>query len=127
MQEQLAAVFRKFLSKHRPCDGIAPDYGISVDDVSPDRHTVVLTLTFKAAARYCCAEPGCHLGLFQFRAWQRLRGFLKEADLEIPSPLTIHVRGIVEEGARLASMKKLGLPEEQQAYQYEDEYLEPVA
>jgi hypothetical protein len=59
------------------------------------------------------------------RSWQRLRGLIEEAGLNMPSPLTVVLRGVVEQGARLSAMRKLGLPEEQEAYEYVHKFVEP--
>ena len=121
MRDELLGVLRKYLSSNRG----GPHYGILVDEVSPDQHTVTLTLTFMSGVQYCCAEPGCHFGLMDSRSWQRLHGLIEEAGLKMPSPLTVVLRGVVEQGARLTVMRQFGLPEEQEAYEYEHEYVEP--
>lgn len=86
-----------------------------------------VTLTFKRDSRYCCAEPGCHLGLSKESQWFRLRKHVEEAGIAIPFPMTIHVMGVVEEGALLDVLSQSGVMAASRGFDYEEEYREDAA
>jgi hypothetical protein len=124
MEPQLTQAVRAFLAGNRGPDGKPPDYGVTAARVPDDDRAIQLTLVFKRGRRYCCAEPGCHLGLFESSRWDQLRNHLREAGVSVPSPLAVRVRGIVEEGAFLDCLAALGAETASKAYQYEVDYLE---
>ncbi len=124
MDDLLTHAIVAFLRENRGPDGAAPDYGISATLAEQAGARIDITLVFKRGARYCCAEPGCHLGLFRRARWAKLRRCLEEAMIELPIPMTIHVRGVVESGALLDSLKPLGMEAATSSYEYETEYAE---
>jgi hypothetical protein len=120
MSEDLTKVFAGLLSQNRN----RPDYGVDAT-MSADEPRIDLVMTFKSGSRYCCAEPGCHLSAFQAAFWTRLRLRLVEAGIaDPPFPLTLHVKGIVEDGAILETLATLGVAEASPSYQYEEDYFE---
>lgn len=69
-----------------------------------------LELRFRSGTLYCCAEPGCFLPDHDPAWWAAIRARIHERIDRDPPPFIITVRGIVEDGARLAVNAQLGLP-----------------
>jgi hypothetical protein len=73
MEQRLTAAFTEFLARNRSAGGRPDHYGVCVDGAAEDGSAFDLTLTFRSGERYCCAEPGCHLGLYDPEVWRSLR------------------------------------------------------
>jgi hypothetical protein len=102
MRQELTSAFAEHLAGNLDAGGRPDYYGVRVDWAADDGSVFDLTLTFKAGERYCCAEPGCHLGLNDPECWRSLRQVFERLGLARVPPVTVRkVRGIVEPGAIL--------------------------
>jgi hypothetical protein len=117
--ERFTEAFSAYLARNKGPDGEPAQYGISADG-DESGGSIDLTLVFKRGVSYCCAEPGCHLGLHTPKEWLRLRRCLSEAGISQQARIKVHVRGIVEEGACLNYVP----PEAWHAFEYEETYYE---
>jgi hypothetical protein len=77
---------------------------------------IEIELRFVSGVRYCCAEPECHLGLGERSWWAQLRSRLRDSTDRDPPPLSLPVRGVVEDGAVLESLQAVGLPARSPGY-----------
>jgi hypothetical protein len=120
MQEQLNASFVEYLANTQAAGGRLDYYGVQVDGVAKDGSGFDLILTIKSGERYCCAEPGCHTGLYDPESWRHLRLVFGRHGLADIPPVTIRrLRGVVEREALLTCNLAFGKPEESQGYAYE--------
>ena len=119
MSEHLTRAFETYLAGEG-----RPAYGVDASSAPGDRR-IALTLTFKAGVRYCCAEPGCHLWLFDAAHWERLHRCMADEGLVPSRPLTVHVHGVVERDAMLETLGHLALPESSKSYEYDAVFIEP--
>src|SRR4051794_8011688 len=102
MERWLTATFTEFLARNLRAGGRPDYYGVRVDGAAEDGSAFDLTLTFRSGERYCCAEPGCHLGLNDPQVWRDLREVLGRHGLAGIPPMTVRrLRGVVEPGAVL--------------------------
>jgi hypothetical protein len=117
MSKELTEAFKGLLAQDRN----RPDLWLSAQMESGKETRIDLVLTFKAGCRYCCGEPGCYLWPFKPEFWLRLRKALAEAGVAEPCfPMTLHVKGVVEEGAIFTSEPMLI----SRASEYDEEYHE---
>jgi hypothetical protein len=120
MEDRLERAFAGVLAENLGTEGRREYYGIRIDEISPSRSEFDLILVFKAGERYCCPEPGCHLGYDQADWWLTLRGLMEEQGIGDLPPLTIRkIRGIVERGTRLQCRAVFERPEESDGFSYE--------
>ena len=98
---EIEALLNELLAANR-----SPGYGVAVRDVASDPPTIHVDFRYLSGHTYCCAEPGCHLPCDLSRL-PRLSGF------------TIRWHCIVEQGAQLKCLAKLGLPLDSDGYEYE--------
>ena len=96
MDVNLTRAFFTYVASNRTPDGKPPDYGIIASRDPDDKSKIDLTLILKSGVRYCCAEPGCHLGFFTEKSWRQLRHYLGTAGFAVSFPMKIHLKGIVE-------------------------------
>ena len=106
---ELDSLFHELLASNR-----GPGYGISVLAAAPDLSVIEVDLRFIAGRSYCCAEPGCHVGLDN----RKLLRLATERSVPLPESVTIRWHCHVEEGARLEVLKSFGLPAESKAYDF---------
>jgi hypothetical protein len=106
---ELDSLFRELLAANG-----GPGYGISVLAAAPDLSVIDVELRFIAGRSYCCAEPGCHLGLDNLK----LLRLAAERCVRLPESVTVRWHCRVERGARLEVMKSFGLPIESDAYDF---------
>jgi hypothetical protein len=99
---RLAKGFHFYLRGPSRLAGSRPAYGITVSQVSAGGREFWLTLTFRSGRRYCCESPHCHLGLLFGSDFDRLRACFREAGVEVPRPMRIHLRVVYEGGALFA-------------------------
>jgi len=64
-----------------------------------DGNSLVVELTFRTGAAYCCPEWGCHLALTDGKRWDVLRNTLSEQAVVTPARLELRLLCVVEEGA----------------------------
>ncbi len=122
MSEQVTQAMKAVMARNKDAHGNRPDYGI-LATMAPNTSCVEMVLTFNRNARYCCIEPGCHIGASGTKFWQTLRNCFVEAGLEAPdSPMTLKIIGVVEEGVILDYW-----PRTASAQQYEEIYGEDKA
>lgn len=76
-----------------------PKYGITA---TLDADLIELVLTFQSGRSYCCMEWGCHLPIVVVGGgqWFGLRRILLAQHTTLPDRLRIHLRCVVEEGAK---------------------------
>jgi hypothetical protein len=98
--DRLARAFQAFLRSHP--DRAAATYGVHA--LRPNvPGEVAIELTFLAGEKYCCAEPGCHTGLYADPPWQRLRAALRAEGVEpLGAPLSVRIRAVTQPGARFS-------------------------
>ena len=106
---ELDNLFRDLLASNR-----GPGYGVSVIGASPDLSVIDVDLRFIAGRSYCCAEPGCHLGLDN----GKLLRLAAERCVPLPDSVTVRWHCHVEQGARLEVMTSFGLPVESEPYDF---------
>ena len=107
---------------------LPPDYSVAA---TLHGHVLDLTLTLRRGRAYCCAEWGCHLGLFEGMRWKPLRRCFADAGIDTPMPLELRLTCVVEEGARFFD---IGRPDptrrfwyafrESEAFRYEERSIE---
>jgi len=121
-RESVETVIRRFLAGNRGVDGASPPY--LIDDADLSEHGVLsFTMRFVSGKRYCCVEPGCHLGFQSTRGWARLRHNAKETEVLLPQPLRARVRIVAEAGAIFTVLERLGVRHDKRE-EYEVEYSE---
>jgi hypothetical protein len=98
---QIENVFRDLYAGNRRAR-----YEIKVTSAALDYCKIYVDLTLLADEKYCCSEPGCHL------PWncKKLFAITLSQGLNVPDDVTVYWHGIVQQGARLDVLKKLGLP-----------------
>lgn len=106
---KITKAFRGFLNRKQP-----RSFRVHVTKASKDGKVFFVTMTLRSGFRFCCGEPGCHVGLHRHEDFDRLREQFKAAGVEAGHPLTVHVRWIVEDGVLLTTNRDLGLVERQE-------------
>lgn len=86
-----------------PENTIHLNYGISA---SYKNGLIELELIFRRDAAYCCMEWGCHLGFLSGESWEKLRLALSAEIPTLPDKLTVHLKCIIEEGARFFDLSR---------------------
>jgi hypothetical protein len=120
METDLTPVFEELFATNRGPDGARPDYGIRAVCPSSAMDEIQLTLTFKTGRVYCCGEPGCHFA----PNWSRLRSIASRSGISLGVPLELHLHGVVEAGSTFTSTVKVGGPEANAPYVFDETYSE---
>lgn len=105
LRERLTDAFLSYFKGKGDCGS---RYGLQVTKVSSDGSVIFLTMTLLSGTRYCCSEPGCHIGLHQPEDFQHLRAHLTAGGCQVSHPITLHVRWEVEVGALLDLNRMVG-------------------
>jgi hypothetical protein len=106
---ELDNLFRNLLASNR-----GPGYGVSVTGAAADLSVIDVELRFIAGRSYCCAEPGCHVGLDN----AKLLRLAAQRSVPLPESVTVRWHCHVAQGARLEVMKSFGRPVESEAYDF---------
>ena len=86
-------------------------YGLDVINLSANAARFDLVLTFRAGRRYCCPEPGCHLGPFYRPFWEAIRERIEDRGLRQPRPMRlVHIHTMIEPGAVFRTFAGMDLP-----------------
>jgi hypothetical protein len=109
-------VLSELFARNRDASGRRDYYGVRVAALSATERAFELVISFKDGETYCCAELGCHVGYHDRRWWRALRRLMQECTVNDTRPLALHIRGIIEPGARLRCNASFGLPEESAGY-----------
>ena len=119
MDERFTNAFVAYLAGNKGPEGRPAEYGITASG-NESTGVIKLTLVFKQGIRYCCAEWGCHIGITQPNDWGKLRRFLTESRIEIPTKILLHLKVVIEGGALLVSNSSICTPLESPGYEYEE-------
>ena len=116
---RLENAFRDYFARGVYAQGRADYYAVRLDNVSKDACTFDLIITFRAGEKYCCAESGCHFGVWGASEWSAIRKHLDRMGLGMLKPLTVRRLCIKIEGGVLLGMK---FPGDTSQLQRQDEY-----
>jgi alkylhydroperoxidase/carboxymuconolactone decarboxylase family protein YurZ len=107
--DKIETVFREFFAAHRS------HYGIRITSAALDFSKIYVDFTLLAGHSYCCSEPGCHL------PWncKKLIAIALAHALPMPDEITVYWPGIVQAGAKLETLKGLGIPPESNANEWD--------
>ena len=96
-----------------------PELIAEISEENP--YDLMFFLVFRSGVTYCCAEPGCFLGLHDSKKWSAIDFGLQKIGIYISNMTTIRVFGTVEKGSLLKHGGKMGIPEIK-TYKYTAEY-----